>query len=76
MPSPTWSVSKPIVADPFLHFTRIRINGSADDVAYPRSFVKYIVDDPVTACVVVYFVDGTSLATKELFDSVLKRLNE
>jgi len=76
MSNQTWSSSKSVVADPFLHFTRLRINGSADDVAYPRSFVKYIVDDFVAACVVVYFVDGTSLSTMEPFSSVLKRLNE
>ena len=76
MSSPTWTVPRPIVADPFLHFTRLRINGSAVDVAYPRSFIKYVVDDPVSSCAVVYFMDGTMLSTVEPFSSILKRLNE
>jgi hypothetical protein len=76
MSSQTWSSSKPVVADPFVHFTKIRPVDDAIDVAYPRSSIMCVYDDPGSACVVIYFADGTSIVTRELFHSVLKRINE
>lgn len=70
------SSSKHVVTDPFVHFTVLRLDGKVEDAAYPRSFIKYFVDDPSGACCVVYLKGGGFFATMEPFGALLRRINE
>ena len=70
------SSPKHVVADPFVHFTVFRPDGKVEDAAYPRSVIKYFVDDPSGACCVVYLKGGGFFATPESFNSILRRINE
>ncbi|OGI03422.1 MAG: hypothetical protein A2104_00865 [Candidatus Melainabacteria bacterium GWF2_32_7] len=76
MPTPKWSVSMPVLRDPFIYFLAIQSDNCSVCTAYPRSKIKLIKDYPASGCVMVFLNDGTSIATKELFDDILRRLND
>ena len=75
MSSQTWSSSTPAPLDPFIEFTVITVTGEVIDLAIPRSTVTRIDDEPDKETVRIRLSNGDYLRTKELFDSVLKRIN-